>query len=133
MSSKIFLGCNCFTQIAMRKTLHLHQLRRFSYLRVSKLEGSDKLEKLQKLEKEGWVLQTERDAITKSFAFVDFVSAFAFMTSVAFKAELMGHHPEWFNVYNRVDVLLSTHDCSGLSIKDYELALAIDRIYKNEK
>lgn len=64
----------------------------------------------------------ERDAVRKVFKFDDFKSAFAFMTKVALKAEQMDHHPEWFNVYNTVDVTLTTHDAGGVSGLDKELA-----------
>jgi 4a-hydroxytetrahydrobiopterin dehydratase len=67
-----------------------------------------------------------RDAISRSLKFKDFNTAFTFMTRVALKAERMDHHPEWFNVYNRVDVTLSTHDCGGLSERDVALAAFID-------
>jgi 4a-hydroxytetrahydrobiopterin dehydratase len=69
-----------------------------------------------------------RDAISRSLRFADFNVAFGFMTRVALVAETMGHHPEWFNVYNRVDITLSTHDAGGLSPLDLQLAAAIDRI-----
>lgn len=67
-----------------------------------------------------------RDAIQRSLTFKDFNTAFAFMTRVALKAERMDHHPEWFNVYNRVDITLSTHDCGGLSERDVTLADYVD-------
>jgi 4a-hydroxytetrahydrobiopterin dehydratase len=67
-----------------------------------------------------------RDAIQRSLKFKDFNTAFTFMTRVALKAERMDHHPEWFNVYNRVDVTLSTHDCGGVSERDIALAAFID-------
>ena len=76
----------------------------------------------------GWHLQTDRDAIGKSFTFKDFNAAFAFMTRVALKAEAMNHHPEWFNVYNRVDIVLTSHDVAGLSDRDSTLAGFIDNI-----
>lgn len=76
----------------------------------------------------GWQSVEGRDAIAKSFRFADFGEAFAFMTRVALLAEEMDHHPEWFNVYNRVDVLLSTHDAGGLSERDVVLARAIDTV-----
>ena len=67
--------------------------------------------------------------LVRSFTFADFREAFAFMTRVAFEAEAMGHHPEWTNVYNRVEVRLSTHDAGGrITQKDHDLAAAIDRI-----
>ena len=74
----------------------------------------------------GWSDVAGRDAIQKTFTFADFNAAFAFMTRVALKAEKMDHHPEWFNVYSRVDITLSTHDCAGLSARDLEMARFID-------
>ena len=71
-----------------------------------------------------------RDAIFKEFKFKDFKSAFAFMTSVALKAEEIGHHPEWFNVYNKVKITLTTHDVNGLSEKDIILGKFIDNQYE---
>lgn len=76
----------------------------------------------------GWEVAEGRDAITRSFKFDDFKTAFAFMTQVALKAEQMDHHPEWFNVYNRVDVLLATHDANGVTAKDVELASFMDAV-----
>ena len=73
-----------------------------------------------------WTEVPGRDAISRSLRFKDFNTAFAFMTRVALKAERMDHHPEWFNVYNRVDVTLATHDCGGLSERDIALAQFID-------
>jgi len=64
----------------------------------------------------------ERDAVRKVFKFADFKTAFAFMTKAALKAEQMDHHPEWFNVYNTVDVTLSTHDAGGVTALDKEMA-----------
>jgi 4a-hydroxytetrahydrobiopterin dehydratase len=69
-----------------------------------------------------------RDAITRSLRFSDFNAAFGFMARVALKAEQMNHHPEWFNVYNRVDITLTTHDAGGLSALDIELARFIDAL-----
>ena len=66
------------------------------------------------------------DGIERSYKFADFAHAFAFMTRVALLAEKADHHPEWFNVYNRVDVRLTTHDAGGLSARDVALATAID-------
>ena len=71
-----------------------------------------------------------RDAITKEFKFKDFKRAFSFMTSVALKAEEIGHHPEWSNVYNKVFVILTTHDVKGLSEKDVMLGQFIDNQYE---
>jgi len=75
-----------------------------------------------------WRLADDRDALIRDFKFKDFVEAFGFMTQVAILAEKMDHHPEWSNVYNRVQILLTTHDCDGLSARDTTLAQAIDRL-----
>jgi 4a-hydroxytetrahydrobiopterin dehydratase len=74
-----------------------------------------------------WSLATNRDAITRSYQFKDFKEAFAFMTQCALMAEQMNHHPEWFNVWNRVEVTLSTHDAGGLTKLDLDLARSMDR------
>lgn len=73
-----------------------------------------------------WDYDEARDAIMRRFAFKDFPEAFAFMTRVALIAERADHHPEWSNVWNRVDITLTTHDCGGLSGRDVMLAQAID-------
>jgi 4a-hydroxytetrahydrobiopterin dehydratase len=75
-----------------------------------------------------WELDDARDAITRQFLFEDFSEAFAFMTQVALLAEKQDHHPEWSNVWNRVDIMLTTHDAGGLSQRDVDLARAIDRL-----
>jgi 4a-hydroxytetrahydrobiopterin dehydratase len=75
-----------------------------------------------------WSPVEGRDALTRSFKFADFKQAFAFMTQVALKAEQMDHHPEWFNVYNKVDITLTTHDTGGVSDKDIKLAHYIDSL-----
>lgn len=75
----------------------------------------------------GWVAVEGRDAIRRSFRFETFRTAFAFMTEVALMAEKMDHHPEWFNVYGRVDITLTSHDAGGLTQRDIRLARAIDR------
>ena len=77
----------------------------------------------------GWVaVAGERDAISRTFHFEDFTAAFGFMARAALIAEKMDHHPEWRNVYNRVEVVLSTHDVGGLSDKDFTLAHAMNAI-----
>jgi 4a-hydroxytetrahydrobiopterin dehydratase len=79
----------------------------------------------------GWSLPTndnKRDVITKTFNFVDFTQAFDFMSQIAIIAEEMNHHPEWFNVYNRVEVTLTTHDVDGLSNYDVEMARRMDEV-----
>lgn len=74
----------------------------------------------------GWEAVENRDAVRKVFKFDDFKSAFALMAQVAMKAEQMDHHPEWFNVYNTVDITLSTHDADGVTKLDLELAQFIE-------
>jgi len=88
------------------------------------LSGTARSDALATLD--GWHTVDGRDAIRKVFVFKDFSAAFGFMARCALKAEAMDHHPEWFNVYNKVDVTLSTHDAGGLTAKDIELAQAMD-------
>jgi 4a-hydroxytetrahydrobiopterin dehydratase len=75
---------------------------------------------------EGWSATPGRDAIAKTFKFADFNAAFAFMTRVALLAEKLDHHPEWFNVYNRVEVTLATHDAGGVTDLDVQMARFMD-------
>lgn len=75
-----------------------------------------------------WDVDDSRDGITRQFIFKDFSEAFAFMTRVALLAEVQDHHPEWSNVWNRVDILLTTHDAGGLSARDVRMATAIDAL-----
>ena len=91
---------------------------------MPKLSESDRARLLPTLD--GWTYDAARDGITKDWRFADFTHAFAFMTRVALLAEKRDHHPEWSNVYNRVTILLTTHDAGGLSEKDIDLARAID-------
>jgi len=77
-------------------------------------------------ELEGWELQEDREAIGKTFVFRNFSEAFGFMTRVALAAEKLDHHPEWFNVYKTVKVILSTHDADGLTGLDFNLARKMD-------
>lgn len=74
----------------------------------------------------GWQRETGREAISRSFRFADFNAAFGWMARVALMAERLDHHPEWRNVYNRVDVLLTTHDAGGLTELDFRLARFMD-------
>lgn len=83
---------------------------------------------LDPLFQSGWALVEGRDAIAKTFSFASFVDAFGWMTKVAIWAEKWNHHPEWSNVYNRVDVLLTTHDVNGLSALDAKLARKMDKL-----
>lgn len=79
-------------------------------------------------ELEGWQAVEGRDAIHKVFRFKDFDAAFGFMTRVALMAARMDHHPEWSNVYDRVEITLSTHDAGGLTERDVRLAKFIDSV-----
>ncbi len=73
-----------------------------------------------------WRAVDGRDAITKTFTFKSFTAAWGFMSQIALAAEKMDHHPEWCNVYDRVDITLTTHECSGLSQRDIDLAQIIE-------
>lgn len=75
-----------------------------------------------------WTHEPQRDAITRRFTFKDFNQAFGFMARVALIAEKANHHPEWSNVWNQVDILLTTHDVDGLSTRDIQMAQAIDAL-----
>ncbi len=75
-----------------------------------------------------WTMVDGRDAMSASFRFENFIDAFGFMTQIALRAEKMDHHPEWSNVYNKVEITLTTHDVDGLSPRDTELAAFIDKL-----
>ena len=77
---------------------------------------------------EGWAFDQARNGIARRFKFADFSEAFAFMTRVALEAEKADHHPEWSNVWNQVDILLSTHSAGGVTAKDVALAARIEAI-----
>lgn len=77
---------------------------------------------------DGWSEVAEKEAIFKKFTFSDFEAAFTAMTKIAKKAEEMDHHPEWFNVYNRLEITLTTHDAGGVTSYDKELAEFIDHV-----
>ncbi|MBT6094889.1 MAG: 4a-hydroxytetrahydrobiopterin dehydratase [Rhodospirillaceae bacterium] len=93
---------------------------------AKRLTGDERANALARLA--GWSEVEGRDAITKTFIFTDFNAAFGFMARVALWAESADHHPEWFNVYNRIDVTLATHDAGGVTEKDINLAAFIDSI-----
>ena len=93
---------------------------------AEKLTGSARKAALATLD--GWSEVTGRDAIGRKFTFKDFNAAFGFMARAALVAEKLDHHPEWFNVYNRVEVTLSTHDAGGVTARDIELAQTMDRL-----
>ncbi len=92
---------------------------------MNRLQNSDLTAALEELE--GWTLD-DSSRLFREFVFSDFVSAFSFMTGVAFVAESMNHHPEWSNVYNRVVVHLVTHDAGGITELDFKLAHAMNRM-----
>ncbi len=93
---------------------------------AEKLTGAARDSALEVLQASGWNLMDDRDAIRKSFKFKSFVEAFGWMTRMALYAEKLDHHPEWSNVYNRVEVTLTTHDADGLTALDVELAQKMD-------
>tara|TARA_Y100000768_G_scaffold361245_1_gene319153 strand:- start:436 stop:732 length:297 start_codon:yes stop_codon:yes gene_type:complete len=95
--------------------------------KISKAELAKKLKRLS-----GWKLVKGRNAITKSFKFNNFLSAFNWMTAIAFYAEKQNHHPEWFNVYNNVDVTLSTHDSGGVTQLDINMAKQMNLLAKKQ-
>lgn len=93
---------------------------------VQRLDDAARSDALKNLP--GWQYDGEAGGIRRKFQFADFSAAFAFMTHVAILAEKADHHPEWSNVYNNVDILLTTHDAGGLSQRDIDLARQIDAI-----
>ena len=95
---------------------------------VKKLSNKEILIKIKDLKK--WHLKKDYNAIKKTFIFTDFKEAFCWMTYVSLEAEKNNHHPEWKNVYNKVEVYLSTHDVNGLSYKDFYIAKVMDFNYK---
>ena len=92
---------------------------------AEKLVGAKRQAALRELH--GWAEVPERDAIRKTYHFTDFNAAWGFMTRVALLAEKADHHPEWFNVYNRVEIVLTTHDAEGVTARDVELARHIEQ------
>ena len=91
---------------------------------VERLAGAARNAAVKELH--GWVEVQDRDAIRKIYHFGTFMEAWGFMSQVALLAEKMDHHPEWFNVYNKVDVTLATHDAGGVTQKDVDLVTAMD-------
>ncbi len=77
----------------------------------------------------GWVVKD--DKLYRQFQFADFVAAFGFMSSMALVSEAIGHHPEWFNVYNRITVQLTTHDAGGITAKDIAWAIRANALFKD--
>ena len=95
---------------------------------IEKLSETARKTMLEPLFDTGWAMVDGRDAISKTFTFETFVDAFGWMTRAALWAEKWNHHPEWFNVYNKVTVTLSTHDVDGLSSLDAKLARKMDSL-----
>ena len=95
---------------------------------TEKLSDTARKTVLGPLLEEGWSLVEDRDAITKTYTFKDFTEAFGWMVRAALWAEKWNHHPEWFNVYNKVEVTLTTHDVDGLSTLDAKLARKLDTL-----
>ena len=95
---------------------------------VFKFSEEDIIKNLKKID--GWTVKDDLLSIFKTYIFKNFKEAFSWMTSVSIEAERLDHHPEWSNVYNKVTVNLSTHDVSGLSKKDIELASFMDQEFK---
>ncbi len=93
-------------------------------MKIQKLDPQAIQSALKSLD--GWALADDRQALFKSFKFKDFNSAWGFMGRIALLAEKMDHHPEWFNVYNRVDITLTTHDAGGISERDIKMATKIE-------
>ena len=93
---------------------------------IEQLDEAERAAALDRLDE--WDFDEARDALTRQFVFGNFSEAFAFMARVALLAEKADHHPEWSNVYNRVDIALTTHDAGGLSHRDVAMATAIDAL-----
>ncbi|KAF2362939.1 Transcriptional coactivator/pterin dehydratase [Trinorchestia longiramus] len=93
---------------------------------MAALDADARAQHLPQLTDAGWAAVSGRDALKKTFKFTNFNEAWSYMSSVALAAEKMDHHPEWFNVYNKVEITWSTHDCGGLSMKDVKMAKFCD-------
>jgi 4a-hydroxytetrahydrobiopterin dehydratase len=98
---------------------------------IQKLTSEQRATQIGQLD--GWQIVAGRDAISRQFKFADFNEAFGFMTRVAIKSQEMNHHPEWFNVYNKVEITLSTHEADGLTERDIKLAHFIDEAAKGAR
>ncbi len=98
---------------------------------MKELKKSERPTLLAPLFEAGWSLDSNRDALTKKFVFVNFVEAFGWMTKCAIICEKFDHHPEWFNVYKTVEVTLTTHDVGGLSDLDFKIAGKFDEMFRS--
>ena len=125
------VGIGCFA-VECRLPAHARshtRWRRIAARDMRMIEALNETERAEALDGlDEWDYDDARDAITRTIVFADFVEAFGFMTQVALIAERANHHPEWKNVWNRVEILLTTHDAGGLSPRDIEMAEAIDAI-----
>lgn len=110
---------------------HIDKTNMSSYSQHIFQSSQEKEDSLKILVKSNWDRCNERDAIKKKFTFKNFVQAFSFMTAIALEAEKIDHHPEWSNIYNNVDITLTSHFCNGISLLDITLAKTIDNIYAN--
>ena len=117
-----------FSKIQVSITLYLFLSLQASSPKRIKLSEDDRSGSLSPLLSSGWSMVEGRDAIKKTFTFSNFSEAWGFMSRVALRAEQLNHHPEWFNVYNRVEITLSTHECQGLSQRDITMATFMDKI-----
>ena len=95
---------------------------------IKKLTNTERAAALAKLSE--WSEMHDRDAIERTFTFADFNQAWAFMTQIALAAERLDHHPEWSNVWSNVTIILSTHECNGISQRDIDLAVFINDLVK---
>ncbi|CAN7950348.1 unnamed protein product [Ixodes pacificus] len=122
----------CFCSASIRQQQNNDASRIFlQSSKRAKLTEEERKTKLAPLLSAGWTTVEDRDAIYKEFLFKNFNQSFGFMTRIAMQAEKMDHHPEWFNVYNKVQVTLSTHDVGGLSENDVKLANFIETASKS--
>ena len=103
-----------------------HQVASRGDTMIQKLSSEERAAQVAQLN--GWQNVEGRDAIKRRFKFADFNEAFGFMTRIAIKAQEMDHHPEWFNVYNNVEITLSTHDANGITERDIRLARFINEV-----
>lgn len=98
-----------------------------------KLTPIERITSLNTLIASDWNLLSDRDAIRKMFYFNNFTECFAFMAKVAAKADELNHHPEWNNIYNKVEITWTTHDCQGLSKLDVDMAACCDHFYTEQQ
>ena len=96
-------------------------------MKLSEEEINEKLDALNELVSDGALWERSGDTIKKTFMFKSFIRAFGWMSQIAIWAEKLKHHPEWFNVYNKVEVTLTTHDADGLSELDFSLAEKMEK------